>query len=165
MAAHVVFENVAEDAGVAGQLFAGLKFWVAQRVPHRSHLLQDIRNNGGVVTLLEKQADYKIADPFRKDCPPGTISYKFIDESVKHGVLKDPTSYVIGQRVEESREVGSLTKSAKSGRTKYTAEEDKILYKWVRDHEGRGDLAGGNKMYKELEQKVCIFLWRLSCAC
>jgi hypothetical protein len=42
----------------------------------------------------------------------------------------------------------------KSGRNLFTAEEDRILYKHVRDRMQTGGLAGGNLIYEELHQIV-----------
>ena len=71
------------------QVFAGLKFWLAQRVPSRSHFIDQIRVSssslsslarlmtreqkyGGSVEPLEKNASIKIADHARKEQIPGT---------------------------------------------------------------------------------------------
>lgn len=154
MAAPTVFENVAEDANVQGGLFAGKKFWVAQRVPMRKTFLEDIKNNGGEVVMLEKHADYMIADHFRRDCPPGSISYRFIGESLKKGEIQDPENHLAGPPVGTARAAGSAARPTKGGRAAYTVEEDIILYKWVRDCEAQGGLASGNEIYKQLEAKV-----------
>ena len=156
MAGPTVYKDVAEDLefGSGGKLFAGKKFWVAQRVPIRNHLLDDIKSNGGEVVMLEKQADYLIADRFRRDCPPGSISYEFIEQSIKQGELANPDDHPAGPPKGEAREVGATRQPTKSGRAAYTAEEDKILYKWVRDVEAAGGLTSGNELYKQLEQKV-----------
>lgn len=157
MAAPTVFEDVPEDFGLegVGQLFAGKSFWVAQRVPSRNRLLDEIRANGGEIVALEKKADYKIADHFRKDCPPGSISYEFIDKSIREGQLRNPEDHRAGPPVGEAREPGALHRPTKSGRAAYTAEEDRILYKWVRECEASGGQASGNEIYKQLEAQVC----------
>jgi hypothetical protein len=147
MAAPTVFEDVAEGFGLdgVGQLFADLKFWVAQRVPSRNRLLDDIKANGG-----------EIADHFRKDCPPGTISYEFVEKSIQEGQLRDPEDHRAGPPLGESREPGAINRPTKGGRAAYDAEEDRILYKWVRDCEANGGLSSGNEIYKQLEAKVCV---------
>jgi len=156
MAGPTVYKDVAEDLefGFEGKLFAGKKFWVAQRVPIRNHLLDDIKSNGGEVVLLEKKADYLIADHFRRDCPPGSISYKFIRQSIEQGELANPDDHLAGPPIGEAREAGATHQPTKSGRSLYTAEEDRILYKWVCDAEAVGGLVSGNELYKQLEQKV-----------
>ncbi|KAF1912102.1 hypothetical protein BDU57DRAFT_78918 [Ampelomyces quisqualis] len=161
MAAPNVFEDATEEFGLegVGQLFAGKSFWVAQRVPSRNRLLDDIRANGGEVVALEKKADYKIADHFRKDCPPGSISYQFIEKSIREGQLRDPKDHPAGPPIGEAREPGALHRPTKSGRAAYTAEEDKILYKWVRECEANGGQASGNEIYKQLEAKYPRHTW------
>jgi hypothetical protein len=157
MAGPTVYTDVADEFNFAtgGELFADKKFWVAQRVPNRTRLLDNIRANGGEIVLLEKKADYRIADHCRRDCAPGTISYTFVEQSIKDGELCNPDDHLAGPRQGEARLPGGSThQPAKSGRTAYTAEEDRILYKWVRDSSTQGGLASGNEIYKQLEAKV-----------
>lgn len=163
MPAPTVYDKVADNVDLHGQLFAGKKFFVAQRVPFRNTYLNMIRNNGGELVLLEKKADYLIFDHIRHDCPPGSISYTFIEKSIEEGELQDPEKHRIGPPAGTAREAGALAQPTKSGRAAYTAEEDRILYKWVRDAERQGKLASGNQIYKELEAKVraCCAAWRL----
>jgi hypothetical protein len=157
MAGPTVFEDVADEFALdgVGQLFTGKRFWVAQRVPGRVKLLDDIKANGGEVVLLEKKADYRIADRFRKDCPPGTISYEFITKSIADGRLHDPEDHPAGPPEGEARMTGDLHRPGKGTRTTYTPEEDRICYKWVRDCVAGGGMASGNEIYKQLEAKVC----------
>ncbi|KAL1610669.1 hypothetical protein SLS60_002339 [Paraconiothyrium brasiliense] len=160
MAAPVVYHDVAPGANLHGQLFAGKKFWVAQRVFSRSRYLDLIRSNGGEVVLLEKKADYLIADHVRKDCPPGSISYTFIDDSIEKGEIQDPESHRAGPPEGTARAPGSMSRPAKGTRTSYTAEEDRILYKWVHDCINNGGLANGNAIYKQLEEKHPRHTWQ-----
>ncbi|XP_014555796.1 hypothetical protein COCVIDRAFT_27370 [Bipolaris victoriae FI3] len=162
MATSVVYKDIKEgfDFESGGKLFAGKKFWVAQRVPTRNHLLDEIKANGGEIVLLEKKADYMIADHFRRDCPPGSISYEFITKSIKDGELCDPKDHPAGPPVGEAREPGAIHQPTKSGRTPYTAEEDRILYKWVHDAESNGNPVSGNEIYKQLEQKYPQHTWQ-----
>lgn len=154
MAAPTVYNNVAEGMELEGQLFAGKSFWVAQRVPSRLRLLDDIKANGGEIVLLEKMADYLIADHFRKGCPPGSISYEFVDKSIKAGEMQDPENHRAGPPLGEAREAGAVDRAVKGSRAAYTAEEDRTLYKWVCDAETAGGLVSGNEIYKKLEAKV-----------
>jgi hypothetical protein len=161
MAAPTVYANVAEGTGVEGELFAGIKFWVAQRVPSRNHYLEKIRSNGGAVVLLEKNADHLIADEnLRIHCPPGSISYKFIDKCIEEGEVVDARQYPAGPSTDSARAVGSNSRPTKSGRAAYTVEEDRILYNWVRDSEKRGGTSSGNEIYKQLEQKHPRHTWQ-----
>ncbi|KAF2825368.1 hypothetical protein CC86DRAFT_371062 [Ophiobolus disseminans] len=162
MAAPTVYENVADvfDVEGVGQLFAGKKFWVAQRMPSRIRLIEDIQANGGEIVKLEKQADYMIADHIRKDCPPGSISYEFVDKSIKEGRLRDPQDHRAGPQLGEAREPGAINRPVKGGRAPYTADEDIILYIWVRDCVANGGSASGNEIYKQLEAKHPRHTWQ-----
>jgi hypothetical protein len=155
MAAPVVYHDVAPGADLHGQLFAGKKFWVAQRVGSRPRYLDLITSNGGEVVPLEKKADYLVADHARGDCPPGSVSYTFIDESIDKGEIQDPEKHRAGPPEGTARAPGSLSRAPKATRAAYTAEEDRILYKWVQDHQGTRGLASGNEIYKQLEKLVC----------
>ncbi|KAI4674336.1 uncharacterized protein J4E84_010574 [Alternaria hordeiaustralica] len=162
MAGPTVYTDVAEDFDFAsgGQLFAGKKFWVAQRVASRKRLLDDIKANGGEIVALEKKADYLIVDHARRDCPPGSTSYEFIEKSIKEGELQDPEDYTAGPPSGEAREAGSIHQPTKSGRTAYTAEEDRTLSKWVRDAQSKGASVSGNELYKQLEAKYPRHTWQ-----
>ncbi|KAL5118623.1 hypothetical protein ACEQ8H_003474 [Pleosporales sp. CAS-2024a] len=162
MAGPTVFEDVVDDVMLDGygQLFAGKKFWVAQRVPSRAKLLDDITANGGEIVLLEKKADYRIADHFRKDCPPGSISYVFVRKSIEDGQLRDPADHPAGPAEGQARAPGDLHQPPRSGKTAYTTAEDRILYKWVRDAVAAGGSASGNEIYKQLEQKYPRHTWQ-----
>ncbi|CBX96312.1 hypothetical protein LEMA_P112310.1 [Plenodomus lingam JN3] len=152
MAAPTIYNDVADDLNIGGQLFAGKKFFVVQRVPSRHRLLDDIKANGGEIVTLEKNADYIIADHLLpKFCPAGAISYEFVDKSIQDGVLRDPEDHPAGPRLGEAREPGAINWLAKAGRKAYTAEDDRMLYKWVRDCEANGQLSSGNEIYKRLE--------------
>ncbi|KAF2117162.1 hypothetical protein BDV96DRAFT_598093 [Lophiotrema nucula] len=161
MAGQVVYDDVAEGAHLEGQLFAGKNFWVAQRCPSRPHFKNLIESNGGRVVPLEKNADYLIADHVRKDCPAGSISYKFIEESIKRGELQDPEDHPAGPPAGTAREAGSTARPTKIGRAAYTLEEDRILYHWVKDHEAKGvGSASGNEIYKQLQEKYPRHTWQ-----
>lgn len=156
MASAIVYDDVAEGADVAtGDLFEGLKFWVAQRVPNRLALLKKITANGGSTVQLEKQADWLIADHFRKQCPPGSISYEFVEKSIAKGEILDPDDFPAGPRLGTARDPGSIIRPAKGTRAAYTPDEDRQLYKWVRDAQASGVAVSGNELYKKLEAKVC----------
>lgn len=158
MASATVYEGVADNEDINGTLFAGKKFFLTMRLPMRSRFLDEIKSNGGIVVNLEKKADYVIADHFRRDCPPGSLSYTFIEKSIEYGEIANPQDHLAGPAVGSLREAGS-SRPPKSGRTPYTAEDDRLLYKWVKDAERKGTgLSSGNEIYKQLEQKVrcCI---------
>ncbi|KAF2009491.1 hypothetical protein BU24DRAFT_428383 [Aaosphaeria arxii CBS 175.79] len=159
MAAPIVYDDVAAGANLNGTLFAGKKFWIAQRVPLRNSILDKIKSNGGEITQLEKKADYLIADHCRRDNAPGTISYTFIDASIQNGEIQDPDEHLAGPPVGTASAVSAGSKSSRTSRAAYTAEEDRILYKWVRDHEKMGGRASGNEIYIQLEAKYPRHTW------
>lgn len=154
MGSTIVYDHVAEGTEVeTGRLFEGKKFFVAQRMFGRTALLDLIKANGGEITILEKHADWMIADHVHKNCAPGTISYEFVHKSVKQGEILDPDNFLAGPRLGTARAPGSL-QPAKGTRNAYTPDEDRMLYKWVKDAEASGVAVSGNELYKQLEQKV-----------
>jgi hypothetical protein len=131
-------------------LFEGKRFWVAQRVPMRSTWLDQIKNNGGIVVALEKQADHLIWDHARrKDAPAGTISWTYIEKSVKNGELEDLDQHRCGPRPGTQRDVASR-QPGKSTREPYTAEDDCTCYKWGNEAEKQGLQVRGNDIWKQL---------------
>jgi hypothetical protein len=115
------------------------------------------QGNGGEIVILEKQADMIIADRARKDCPPGSISWHWIDQSVKKGELEDIELYRAGPATNIIREVGAA-QPARKGRTQFTAEDDRILRDWCIKAERKGVSMKGNELYKQLEAKVALDL-------
>ncbi|KAM0562831.1 hypothetical protein ACHAPJ_001671 [Fusarium lateritium] len=147
MAPAVTYNGVQSAEG--GNIFKGCRFWLAQRVPQRPVFVDLIRQNGGTVVPLEKQADMLIADYTKiKDVPPGSYSWKFIQDSVKHGFIQLKDRYLIGRHPDAPRPVGSHQIS-RSTRTKFTAEDDARIAKWALEHpiEQRG-----NKIWQEYER-------------
>ncbi|KAL8875277.1 MAG: hypothetical protein Q9192_009075, partial [Flavoplaca navasiana] len=55
---------------------------------------------------------------------------------------------------------GSVIQPTKSGRTKFTTEDDQQLINWVRDFEQRGGATSGNEIYKQLEAKNSRHTWQ-----
>jgi hypothetical protein len=111
---------------------------------------------------MEKQADIIIVDHVRKDIPPGSISWKFIEQSDANGELEDIEDHRARPAVETIRAVGSAQPMRK-GKTPFTAEDDRILMEWCARAERKGLTTKGNELYKQLEEKVrlCAELyWR-----
>ncbi|ESZ95605.1 hypothetical protein SBOR_4001 [Sclerotinia borealis F-4128] len=144
--ASIVYDGV----GGGGTLFAGMKFFILQRVPMRPRWIELIQSNGGEVTKFEKKADILIADGARKDVPPGSVSWNFIEESAKAGKLVDIEKHRCGAPAGTIREQGSA-QPAKTTRTPYTAEDDRLLTKWVLKAERMGRSTKGNQIYMEFE--------------
>ncbi|KAK5163950.1 uncharacterized protein LTR77_010346 [Saxophila tyrrhenica] len=151
MASARVVVNSATDATLAlGGLFKGLAFFVLRKVPQRTQFVQKIQANGGRVVQIEAQADHVIADHYRQDCPPGSISYQFVDKALKDGELPDPAAHPAGAPVGTVRPAGSgLTR--KGTRTEFSAEDDRVLWQWVEDCRAQGGKVKGNEIYKQLE--------------
>lgn len=103
--------------------------------------------------MLEKQADIIIADHARKKCPAGSISWKYIQDSVKAGELRDIEEYRCTPMQVGSRKVGS-GQPTKQGRTLFTAEDDRVLERWVTKAARQGLSTKGNEIYRQLEAVV-----------
>ncbi|RDW85485.1 hypothetical protein BP5796_03810 [Coleophoma crateriformis] len=150
--AAVVYDGGSLDGG---SLFRGLKFFIGQRVPLREHWVTSVKANGGEVVKLEKQADYLIADPLRpKQAIAGSLSYTFLENSLKSGELVDPDQHVIAVAEESKRPVGAGSSIPKRNtRTKFTKEDDEFLTKWVINAERKGMPTRGNELYQDLAAK------------
>ncbi|KAH8684235.1 hypothetical protein BGZ60DRAFT_397077 [Tricladium varicosporioides] len=146
--ARVVYQGV----GGGGDLFEGTKFFLLQRIPLRNQWKEQIEANGGEVVKLEKWADIIIADHAQKTSPTGSISWTYIQDSVKNGKLEALEDHRAGPIIGTVREVGSA-QPVRSGRTLFTHEDDKFLMEWVSRAERKGALIKGNDLYKQLEQK------------
>ncbi|KAK8069836.1 hypothetical protein PG994_006452 [Apiospora phragmitis] len=134
MSAPIVYSGAVTGEG--GILFKDNKFWVARRTPTRQTWINHIKNNGGQVVPLEKNADYMIADHVWKDAPQGSYSWKWIEDSVKKGKLLDADDYLIGGKPQEQ-----------------AREDDRVLMEWVLRRERQGESILGNKIYQELAVK------------
>ncbi|KAJ4210610.1 hypothetical protein NW767_000883 [Fusarium falciforme] len=131
-----------------GNIFKDVKFWVAQRVPLRSTWIDDIKQNGGIVVPLEKHADMLIADHKRLDAPPGSYSWKFIEDSVRNGIIQIKDKYRIGPDPDLPRPVGAKH-GAKTTRTPFTKDDDANLARWVLSQ--RSQQQQGNAIYQQYE--------------
>jgi hypothetical protein len=95
-----------------------------------------------------------IADHARKDAPPGSISWTYIDKSVKNGRLEDPEDHPAGPPTSSFRPVSSA-RPIKGTRKPFTVEDDRQLAAWVTRAERKGLYTSGNEIYQQLEAKVC----------
>ncbi|KAK3333075.1 TRF2-interacting telomeric protein/Rap1 C terminal domain-containing protein [Cercophora scortea] len=156
MPAQIVYEGV--NGAFKGTLFKDIKFWIALRVPLRGTFVANIEDNGGTVVKLEKNADVLIADHARPSfAPPGSISWKFIEDSVKRGELCDMDKYRIAQ-ADEPRPLGS-TKPVRGTKMPFSKRDDEILLKFIRRQERAGASLSGNKIYQELEKEHPNHTW------
>ncbi len=151
--AQISYSNPKNEASAQGNLFSGLKFWIAQRCPTRSTFVEQVRRNGGEVVPLEKHADYLIADPLRKDNPPASVSYKFIVASIQNGKLEDADQYRAGPAMGTIRE-SSSARPPRTGRIAFSVQDDKQLVEWVQECKAKGGRILGNEIYKSLEARV-----------
>ncbi|KAI1077221.1 TRF2-interacting telomeric protein/Rap1 C terminal domain-containing protein [Whalleya microplaca] len=150
MAAPIVYEGaVAPSEPARDGLFTGVKFWVSHRVPQRLGCVRSIQDNGGEVVPMEKNADYMISDPARKDALRGSYSFKFIQDSIEAGTLQPLEEYLCNSSAPVSRPVGS-SMPTKGTRAAFTSEDDKILMEWVVQNEEDGYPTLGYEIYKEL---------------
>ncbi|XMA17404.1 hypothetical protein WAI453_010195 [Rhynchosporium graminicola] len=156
MAARIVYEGA---AGKGGDLFQGMKIWLSLRVPSRDRWKEQVESNGGVIAKLEKGADVIIVDHARKDCPPGSISWKWIEQSVKKGVLEDIEDHRAGPVHGQVREVGA-TQPTKKTRTKFTPADDQLLEQMVARAERKGLPILGNVIYKEFAARYPHHTWQ-----
>ena len=143
-----------DRASFPGSLFADLKFFILQRCPTRSAFINQIRLNGGQVVALEKQADYVVGDHVRRDSPPGSISYTFIEQSIRDGKLAKPEDHLAGTVERVVREAGSAARPARRRKVPFTAEDDRVLYRWVKECQAKGGRVLGNAIFIQLEEVV-----------
>ncbi|KAL9576615.1 MAG: hypothetical protein Q9212_006956, partial [Teloschistes hypoglaucus] len=160
--AQTVYTGVADAAGVQGQLFEGIKFWLSQKVPSRSRFVGEVEHqaNGGEVTQLEKDANIKIVDHARKDRIPDTYSYRYIELSIRNGELEDLGQHAVGPPLGTARTSGSTVHPPKSSRTKFTKEDDDFVKRWVIGAKRQGGQTSGNELYKQLEAKNSRHTWQ-----
>ena len=158
--AQIVYTVTSEEGAPSGSLFLGKKLFLTQKTPSRSHFIELIKANGGEVVKLEKFADIIIADDARKEVIPGSVSYKWIDQSIKNGALEDLDDYLAGPRVGASRAIGSMARPARNTRIPYTAEDDRVLFKWVQTQAQRGVSILGNETFKQLEEQNPRHTWQ-----
>ncbi|EJT73673.1 hypothetical protein GGTG_07529 [Gaeumannomyces tritici R3-111a-1] len=155
----ITYDNVAGGSSEA-LLFAGIKFWLALRVPMRNDWIAKIQNNGGEVVILERMADMLIADDARpKHAPPNSYSWKFVDEAIKRGELPDKEAFVIQRPAATNPNAAgpSAGASVKTTRTAYTPEDDQVLTQYVRR---RLDRAKANGIYEEFAKTNPRHTWQ-----
>lgn len=73
---------------------------------------------------------------------------------MKNGALEDLEDHKVGPPQGTVRSVGSIIHAAKSTRSKYSQDDDRILWNWVHDNPQKGGGTDGNEIYKQLEAKV-----------
>ena len=81
-------------------------------------------------------------------------SYKYIELSVRHGVLENLEDHIVGPPEGTVRSIGSVVRPAKTTRNKYTQEDERILWDWVQTNPQKFGGTDGNEIYKQLETIV-----------
>ncbi|KAJ5595105.1 uncharacterized protein N7459_001313 [Penicillium hispanicum] len=142
-----------------GRLFSGAKFWLSQNVPQRAKFKDMIAEHGGSVVLLEKDADMKLVDHTRKNLPPDTYSYRYVERSIQTGLLEDPAVHRAGPSA--PRPMGATQIPKKGTRSDYSLKDDQIVYDWVYPFEQEpGAPISGNKIYQLLERQFPQHTWQ-----
>ncbi|EEP76369.1 predicted protein [Uncinocarpus reesii 1704] len=125
-------------------------------VPKEAHFLEmqnkqraDPRNISASEVLVRRRHQI---DHMKKDLPPGSYSFKYVDRCLRAGKLLDLEEFRAGPARGAIRPVGSTSVPAKGRRTGYTAKDDQILYDWVKPIEKSGGAIRGNKIYQQLEE-------------
>ncbi|KAE8419079.1 hypothetical protein BDV36DRAFT_252442 [Aspergillus pseudocaelatus] len=134
-------------------LFQGKQFWLSHNIPQRSRFKDLIQQYGGVVRLHEKDADIKLVDHARKNLPPGTYSYRYVEWSVRNGKLEELEDHRAGPSA--ARPVGATNIPTRSCPIPYTLEDDQWLWDQMAPYEKDPKaFVGGNKIYQELATQV-----------
>ncbi|OBT59754.1 hypothetical protein VE04_00195 [Pseudogymnoascus sp. 24MN13] len=144
--AGAVYEGVAGG----GDLFQGQKFFISQRVPLRAELIDNVKRNGGFVVPLEKNADVLVADDAKpKLAPAGSVSWKYLKQSVEKGELEDLEAH----RINSPSKTGLAGGPQKLTRTPFTHEDSMAISIWVAKAEKLGFAARGNEIYEQFAEK------------
>ena len=149
-----ISSSATEVASAPGgsRLFDGTKLWFSRGVPQRDWLIQNAQLNGAEIVPLEKQAHILLVDHMRKNQPPGTTSYRFVELSIRKGALEDLDDHAVGAVTRVARPVGSVTTASKGGRTPFTDAEDQFLWNLIQPLREKGAPWKGNEVYKQIEQ-------------
>ncbi|POS79002.1 hypothetical protein DHEL01_v202605 [Diaporthe helianthi] len=143
-----------------GDLFQGMKLFISYRVPQRERWVKLVKGNGGEVVPLENQADMLIADHLKRNGvvpPPGSYSWQWIQFSVQNGFLQSEDDYRIQEapaRPAGASRAAGTTAPARGQRSKFTAEDDDVLARFVWDKEQQGCKIKGNVIFEELDRKA-----------
>ncbi|KAM5452841.1 hypothetical protein MaudCBS49596_003149 [Microsporum audouinii] len=148
----------AENPLSGSPLFKNMKFWLSKSVPQRAHMKHQIEAYGGRVVILEKDADVLLVDHLRKDNPPGTYSYQFVERSIRLGLLQELNKFLVGMPRGSVRQ--PAMGPAKRYREPFTAKDDQILYDWMKPFEQAGGAVSGNKIYQKLEAQHPSHTWQ-----
>ena len=79
------------------------------------------------------------------------ISYKWIEECCREGVLVDTESYKIHRQ-------GNISSRRTARRNEFSAEDDRLLIEYVKKHAAVNGAIFGNKIYESFAAAVNHFL-------
>lgn len=100
---------------------------------------------------LEKNADVLVADDAKpKLAPAGSVSWKYLKQSVEKGELEDLEAHRINSP-SKTRLAGGPQKLT---RTPFTHEDSMAISIWVAKAEKLGFAARGNEIYEQFAEKV-----------
>ncbi|KAJ5959486.1 uncharacterized protein N7479_006636 [Penicillium vulpinum] len=143
--------NSSQVEGSTMNLFQGARFWLSLTVPQRPRFKELIKQYGGTVVLMEKDADVKLVDHTRKDLPKDTFSYQYVERSITKGQLEDLEAHRVGPSA--PRPMGASNIPTKSTRSFFTLKEDQILFDWVEHYSQEpGAPIQGNRIYQDLSE-------------
>ncbi|CAG8253084.1 unnamed protein product [Penicillium salamii] len=143
----------------APTLFGGARFWLSQTVPQRTRLKEDIQKHGGVVVLMEKDADVKLVDHKRKNLPKDTFSYQYVERSIANCQLEDLEAHRSGPSA--PRPMGATNIPTKGKRSVYTLGDDQIVFDWIYHFaKSPGAPVQGNKFYQDLSELFPSHPWQ-----
>jgi hypothetical protein len=138
-------------------IFNGKKFFVGQIVPSRSRYVAEIEENGGIVVRKEDQANILIGDHLKPaKSPTGSISYKYIDDSIQAGKEKSLDEYLVDEPPGVPRQIASKTIHSSSRRNPFTAAEDSFCYAYAQYIIGNKGKVGGNVSWQPLDGMVSV---------
>lgn len=86
---------------------------------------------------------------------PTSYSFRYIEQSIRNGVLEDLEDHRAGAPAGSIRTIGSA-RPAKGSRTPFTAEDDRVLIEWVDRYARDGGKVLGNEIYVQLEKVVLL---------
>lgn len=119
-----------------------------------------MQDHGGILTTDINTANVRIADPIKKagkSAPEDSVSYEFIERSVKNGTLEDVESYRITGLI---RNPAAASRSSRGKRVPFTTADDQILANWLAKMELKGEPLAGNKIYQELAEICPHHTWQ-----
>ncbi|KAJ9293916.1 hypothetical protein DTO271G3_7292 [Paecilomyces variotii] len=152
MSAMIVYRSAPPD-GTTGTLFEGKRFWLSYNVPQRSRFKELIQWNGGFVVPLEKDADIKLVDHAKRDAPPDSFSYQYVERCIRDGHRVSLEAHRVGPAEPRPRPTGASHIPPRAHRKQFTKEDDEILLAWVQDSVANGLATAGNKIYETLAQQ------------